>query len=196
MNAVDTFKANFITTFPTLLDARPFMCEGSPLDCTIFIVGFNPATTMHSDFWNYWSDGYGYRKSEWFEQYKSDRKKQKEATGRPHMAVSATRRNIDWVIEGGTGTSFLETNIYASPTATEAGLSDDKRVTEIFEFLLATIRPKLILTHGRTATDAVRSLNPNAALQDISHLSRGWSRLRAIEIGRSLHAKTQPAYQP
>ncbi len=27
---------------PTAL--RPFVCDGSPLSCTVFIVGYNPAT--------------------------------------------------------------------------------------------------------------------------------------------------------
>ncbi len=31
-------------------DLRPFVCEGSPLSCDIFLVGFNPATTMETDF--------------------------------------------------------------------------------------------------------------------------------------------------
>jgi uracil-DNA glycosylase len=191
MNATDKFKAEFIKAFPKLHDARPFMCEGSPLDCTIFIVGFNPATTMYNDFWNYWSKGYGYQKTVWFEQYKSDRKKQKETTGNPHTAVSATRRNIDWLIEGGENSKFLETNIYTAPTATEAELSKDKRKSDIFEHLLAAIKPKLILTHGRTATEAVRRLNPDVALHDVRHLSRGWSRLRATELGRELHIMAQ-----
>ena len=38
-------------------DLRPFVCEGSPLGCEAFLVGFNPASEMSIDFWDFWSDG-------------------------------------------------------------------------------------------------------------------------------------------
>lgn len=112
MNATDIFKTDFSNAFPNIECGRPLICEGSPLNCTIFIVGFNPATMMENDLWAYWSDGYGFRKSEWFKQYKEERLCKKKASGRPRATVSAKRRNIDWIIEGGNGSHFLETNIY------------------------------------------------------------------------------------
>ena len=50
-------------------DLRPFVCDGSPLDCEIFIVGANAATAM-GDFWDFWHPGVGMDKAAWFEAYK------------------------------------------------------------------------------------------------------------------------------
>lgn len=33
-------------------DLRPFVCEGPPLACPVFIVGYNPATEMTADWWS------------------------------------------------------------------------------------------------------------------------------------------------
>ena len=39
---------------------RPFVCDGSPLTCRVFIVGINPATSMTTDFWQFWRAGTGF----------------------------------------------------------------------------------------------------------------------------------------
>ena len=52
-------------------DARPFLCEGSPLDCEVFLVGLNPRTT--TPFWLYWDVSYGCKKQEWRKAYLTER---------------------------------------------------------------------------------------------------------------------------
>jgi hypothetical protein len=34
---------------------RPFVCDGSPLECEAFLVGFNPRTLMSKEFWKFWN---------------------------------------------------------------------------------------------------------------------------------------------
>lgn len=74
---------------PTSL--RPFVCDGSPLDCEIFIVGANAATAM-GDFWDFWLPGVGMDKAAWFAAYKAARAQKPLAPGKTRrMAVSPTR---------------------------------------------------------------------------------------------------------
>jgi hypothetical protein len=40
-----------------------FVCDGSPFDCKIFLIGANPARTTSSPFWKtYWTDEMGLNK--------------------------------------------------------------------------------------------------------------------------------------
>ena len=63
--SLDEFERQLADLLGRPSRARPFVCEGSPLDCEIFIVGFNPATEM-GDFWQFWRTGYGFDKNAWF----------------------------------------------------------------------------------------------------------------------------------
>jgi hypothetical protein len=40
-------------------NTRPFICDGSPLRCRLFIVGLNAATILKRPFLDFWSDGGG-----------------------------------------------------------------------------------------------------------------------------------------
>lgn len=170
---------------PTVL--RPFVCDGSPLECDIFLVGFNPATTMAGDFWDHWETGIGFDKAAWFQAYLADRKARPLRPGRKSRpAVSNTRRCLGWIEEGASGSSILETNIFARATATKADLAIEDRHSEPFRFLVETIKPKVIVAHGIDAHIAIANLVTAAKVLNIPHLSRGWSEERARAFGRSL----------
>lgn len=53
---------------------RPFVCAGSPLECNVFIVGFNPASPMEGDWWADWSTLHGFDKETWMVRYLDERK--------------------------------------------------------------------------------------------------------------------------
>ena len=55
-------------------DVRPFVCEGSPLNCTVFLVGSNPATDLGKPFWSHWNVGKGFNKAQWFKDYECSRR--------------------------------------------------------------------------------------------------------------------------
>ncbi len=68
--------AKFDTELRQLLEknARPFVCDGSPLACDIFLVGANPATAMNRPFWEFWDSNDGFDKKAWYIEYKRERK--------------------------------------------------------------------------------------------------------------------------
>lgn len=166
---------------------RPFVCDGSPLECEVFVVGFNPATEMPGDFWDHWTDGVGMDKSTWFEAYVSDRRMRPLKPGKTsRQAISATRLRLGWIEEAATGVRILETNVFARATRTKAELALKDRNSEPFRFLMATIQPRVIVAHGLDAQAAVATLNTTATVMNVDHLSRGWSKDRAHQLGRSL----------
>lgn len=118
---------------------RPFVCHGSPLTCQAFIVGFNPATAMDEPFWSYWSDDSGFDKPRFMRDYLQKRRL-KEPKG--------VRARIERIVGQLPPGLALETNICSKPTKTAAELKPNDRITEIFRFLLDTIRPKLVYAHS------------------------------------------------
>lgn len=186
-------------------DLRPFVCEGSPLRCTIFIVGLNPATELKRSFWDFWRADYGFNKTEWFEVYKEERRKKPLKQGKTRRnEVSNTRRVIKWMVDEAVPEPCLETNIYSKPSEETCDLEDKNRVTKPFDFLLKEIQPKVLLVHGDKAIKHIESTFRKCLIKDdivevntewgctkilaVPHLSRGWSRVRAQETGRRLKA--------
>lgn len=123
---------------------RPFVCEGDPLSCRIFVVGLNPATDV--PFWPFWSAESGFDKASWYEEYLSRRD-----DGVP----SATRRRTDSALRSVAGVRCLETNLHPVASAKYSDLPPGFRSTDVFDFLLEAIRPHGLLVHGR---DAVRHI--------------------------------------
>jgi hypothetical protein len=176
---------------------RPFVCEGSPLDSQIFIVGFNPATEV--EFWRFWSALNGFDKQEWLKEYRQ----QRAAAGKDRP--SNTRRAIEWIVEAARPVRCLETNLHCISSRKEKDLAPQWRSTAIFDFLLETIRPPVILVHGKKARTHLQGLLRCCEIElwkarSVSwgsrkiivyagpHLSRGWSEYRAREVGTELSA--------
>lgn len=47
---IGKFEADLRDLMGSPFHDRPFMCDGSPLDCQVFIVGINAASSMTEDF--------------------------------------------------------------------------------------------------------------------------------------------------
>ena len=136
---------------PTYL--RPFVCDGSPLECDAFLVGFNPARRMSVDFWDFWSDSYGFDKSAWFERYKEEQETRPPKPGRTRRhKVSPTRRIIEEVVHGAIPVKCLETNVYAKATNQALDLEEQDRITAPVDYLLRKVAPKLVIAHGQDAS--------------------------------------------
>jgi hypothetical protein len=187
---------------------RPFVCDGSPYDCKIFIVGFNPATEMCKPFWDFWKDESGFDRNMWFENYKLDRLSRPLKSGKlRRLAVSSTRRNIDRIVSGASPIKVLETNIYTDPTSTQRDLPTRSKNTGVFCFLLFELNPSVILLHGNKSRESFEEeydcrLKPGTFAKPskhlcaiggnmvhiftIPHLSRGCSLDAAEEIGINL----------
>ena len=170
---------------PSLL--RPFVCDGSPYNTNVFIVGFNPASPSSRDFWSFWDDENGFNKQRWLECYLLDRASQSgNERHSKRSPVSNTRRVLGWLEEAEPSLTVLETNIYSFPTRTASELSVDHRVTKAFEYLLEELSPPLIVTHGKKAFELLDTKMKDRKLIGVPHFSRGWSRDKAIALASKM----------
>ncbi|MFM9433531.1 hypothetical protein ACFDR9_000572 [Janthinobacterium sp. CG_23.3] len=184
MQAISKFEYELAALIGAPTDLRPFVCDGSPLTCDVFIVGFNPATTMSADFWQFWRPGVGFDKVAWFEAYKKDRQLKPLKPGKTRRnAVSPSRRVIEMILKGASPCRCLETNIYSASTEQATDLATQQRITAPFAFLLAKIKPRVIVAHGIEAVEHIRKMNVGAKVFQVSHFSRGWSHQEARALG-------------
>ena len=183
--------------------ARPFVCKGRPEACDVLIVGTNPATTMKKPFKCFWSAKHGFDKKAWLKSYEEQR----------NGKWSRTRHVIEGVLEAAPGVGFLETNVYATATTVEADLLAEHRDSNFFELLVETVRPKVIIAHGREAYRAVGAffgctlkpsqefvavpVSEDCVVLAMPHFSRGWSYKlpsggRAGDLGRYVASLVNP----
>lgn len=189
MSALLAFENQLESLIGRPTDLRPFVCNGSPLECGVFIVGFNPATEMSGDFWDHWRSGCGFDKAAWFKAYQEERRLRPLKPGKKRRAaISNTRRVIEWIIEAASPVRCLETNIYAAATAQATDLTGDQRRADPFVFLLTAIRPRIVVAHGKDAEIAVRDtcVDDTTVVIAESHFSRGWSQHRARALGAKI----------
>lgn len=179
------FESQLKTLIGQPTDLRPFVCDGSPLQCKVFLVGINPATMMVADFWDFWSDDYGFDKRAWLERYLEERAAKPLKPGRTRrQKVSATRRNIEHFIEGAAGVQVLETNIFPKPSEDLKSLDIKFRETAPFRFLLTAVAPKVIVVHGKLAVEALKYFDHSATVIEAErHFSRGVSAEAARRYG-------------
>jgi hypothetical protein len=191
---LDEFELKLAALIGRPSDLRPFVCDGSPLTCEVFLVGFNPATIMDADFWDFWRPGYGYDKTAWFRRYLEERaaKPLKPGISRRH-AISPTRRNIECFIEGATGVRVLETNIYAKASEDMKGLDIVSREIAPFMFLLETIKPKVVVVHGKPAAEAIGKFGISLKVIATNHFSRGTSNDAARAYGERARKECRSA---
>ncbi len=121
-------------------DARPFLCEGNPFDCRVFLVGLNPKT--HTDFWQFWDTTNGCSKSKWLDAYMAKEKK-----------LSRTRKYIELLLTTLAPVKRLETNLFDAWSHRLADLPKENRRTKVFDFLLGQIEPDVIFVHGCPVVD-------------------------------------------
>lgn len=155
---------------------RPFVCDGSPLDCQIFLVGIEPATALPEDFWSFWRPGRGYDKAAWQQAYQAERRRLGKGT-------SPTRRNSEAFLRGAGGVKVLETNVFAAPRPRYSRVGTGG--TEAFDFLLKSVRPKVLFVHGTPARRKIRMMAPSAAILEANHLSYQTGPEKAREHGRN-----------
>jgi len=186
---LSTFYENLKSRMVTIENPRPFICDGNPLECGVFIVGFNAATEMQTKFEEFWSNVDGFNKTEWLKCYIAERQAKPLRPGKTRRnRVSATRQRIEWLTEYLHPFSCLETNLFSKATVDAKSLDKSEQTTEVFDFLLDTVKPKLIITHGIDARiyfenkhgltipeNEIVQLADTLTLISVSHLSRGWS---------------------
>lgn len=177
INRLMDLRSGMVSIIGDPTNLRPFVCEGSPLDCEVFLVGSDPATDMTCNFWDFWSDDYGFDKHGWSEEYKAERKKRGE-----RKSLSPTRNIIEYVINAARPVRCLETNIYAKPS------SNRKQFTAPFDYLLQKIKPTLVVAHGGTAQDHFQYQALECDLWCEDHFSYQYSIEKAQALGRRIQS--------
>ena len=197
------FENNLREMLSNYVKPRPLICEGNPLECEIFIVGINPATEMQKEFWTFWSEKNGFKKPEWLESYILERKlKPLKPNKIRQNKLSNTRQRIEWIIDSIKPVKVLETNLFVKVTPTANELKTEDRDSSIFEFLLKTIKPKIIFIHGnevikyfekhyhiKVVKNEIKTfdiLGTKTNILGMNHLSRGWSKQKSIELSELL----------
>jgi hypothetical protein len=127
-------------------ESRPFLCEGSPLDCVVAQVGINPGSD--TPFWPHWRVETGCDKQGWLRDYRF-RKAGKR---------TPTRDRIELLNEVLRPYKVLELNLYHQFSASEASLAADHKSTELFEYMLDAVRPRLLFVHGRAPREHLERL--------------------------------------
>ncbi|QCK84824.1 hypothetical protein E8L99_03010 [Phreatobacter aquaticus] len=184
MSSLDAFERELVNQIGRPTQLRPFVCDGSPLDARVFLVGFNPASEMSADFWDFWVPGYGFDKSRWFAEYKRDRATRPLKPGKKSRpAVSPSRRIIEQIVTGLGRHSCLETNVFTFPSPNEASLEQVHRDVALFRWLVETIRPELLIVHGASAAAEIERMSISAETRLVPHFSRGWSYAKASALG-------------
>jgi hypothetical protein len=108
--------------------ARPFVCDGRPYECKAFVIGTNSVSA--AAFWDFWNDETGFVGRRWLECYRSTRSK---AQDRP---ISPKRERIDKIVSAAAPVKILETNLYSTPTRSEAGLRKQDKQRSVLDFFL------------------------------------------------------------
>ena len=165
-------------------DLRPFVCDGSPLDCKVFLVGLNPASPMKGDFWDFWRPGFGFDKPRWFDAYKAERAARPLKLGRTRRnAVSNSRRVVEWISSSLGAVKCLETNVYSAATEEFCDLEQQQRITAPFDLLLDRIKPAVVVVHGKDAITHIRQRRLSIETIEVNHFSRGWTEKGARDLG-------------
>ncbi len=130
---------------------RPFLCEGSPFGCEVFLVGINPGTD--TPFWPFWSVRDGCDKAGWLKEY-FDR----------HRRLGPTRKRIERLLKAAHPARVLETNVFHRSSKRESALPREHQTTGVFDFLLKTLHPRVMFVYGDSAVKHLAKLT-NCSLQ-------------------------------
>lgn len=146
---------------------RPFVCDGSPLDCSVFIVGSNRATRLASEFWTYWNDGRGVDKARFQSEYGDYRR----SRGKPEIAHS--RNALEVLVKSCAPLRCLETNVFGVATDTrDELLAAPTQGISILPYLVDTIKPRWIIAHGVIAGRAVSAYETKATIVRLPDLRK------------------------
>jgi hypothetical protein len=124
---------------------RPFVCTGDPSGISAFIVGHNPRNRK-AEFWKYWSNETGFDKRQFEADYRALKGGFRGARLRLKRISDALERDSIRV---------LETNLYWEPSDWSHELNEKK--IEPFVELLALIKPRVVIAHGRAACDEIEN---------------------------------------
>jgi len=125
---------------PTPCNQRPFVCDGFPETCTVIVLGENPATSMNTDWWTFWTDKSGFDLAKFEAAYAQSRvvAGKKSATSNTRLRLNRLRQR---------GLQCLETNVFSNERL--QGRGSAAVATDLMPLFLANL-PKLrgVISHG------------------------------------------------
>jgi hypothetical protein len=173
-------------------EARPFLCDGSPIGSEVFLVGVNPGTD--TPFWPYWRLPYGCHKNEWLDDYL-----------RRHLRFKPTRARIEILFQAISPIKCLETNVFFQYSPDESSLRTEAHDTRVFDYLLTVLSPKVLFIHGASGIkhmeQVLKTSLPQGQFTTVTHngreidvitgrhLSRGWSYERVDALGEEIRER-------
>lgn len=155
---------------------RPLLCDGSPFGCQVALIGANPGTT--TPFWPFWSDARGADKRGWLQAY---RDQHNGRFGRSRAAIERLLPQIQCRV--------LELNAHAKQSARLAVLPLADRTTEVLEFVLRQVRPRIALCAGADAFRAATAIHADWPMHKIEapHFIF-WGREREADLAARVNA--------
>ncbi|UUZ64460.1 hypothetical protein LP417_05185 [Polaromonas sp. P1-6] len=110
------------------------------------MVGINPAATI--PFWPFWSDDKGMDRASWVTAYKALR------NGKLSRSRAALERFVPQVTA-----RVIELNAHAKQSKRLASLKREHRTTDVLEFVLGAVKPRVVLCAGASALSVVQGLS-------------------------------------
>ena len=111
----------------------PFLCQGSPFECEVAVVGINPGTNI--PLWPFWSLPYGCNREGWvktfWQLHKGD---QKPTRKRMNILFDFLRKEPHPI-------KCIEMNLYPYYSPSIAELAPPLKDVRVFEYLLTAIKP-------------------------------------------------------
>ncbi len=80
----------------------------------------------------------------------------------------------------------LETNIYSAPTQQATDLALAQRITETFDFLMDSVKPDVVVVHGKDAAKHLQGKCITSHVIEVPHFARGWSQASARALGQQI----------
>ena len=165
---------------------RPFICSGSPLNCKIMMVGYNPAREVNLDVFDadIWHDDIGFDRESFAEHYDIASYNDDLQWNRNHIF----QQNL---IDEISNHPVIETYLYSVITAKKTLLSPQHKHTHVFDWLYSILKPVLVITQNidvikyfereanktlvRNTFNAIIYRDLHCVILPISHLSKKWN---------------------
>lgn len=168
------------------LPVRPFICSGSPLDCKIMMVGYNPAREVNLEVFDseIWHDQTGFDRERFAEHYDIASYNDDLQWNRNHIF----QQNL---IDEISNHPVIETYLYSVITPKKTLLTEQYKQTHVFDWLYRMIKPVLVITQNidvikyfekeadkiliRNTFNAITYRDLHCVILPISHLSKKWN---------------------
>lgn len=165
---------------------RPFICSGSPLNCKIMMVGYNPAREVNLDVFDadIWHDDVGFDRESFAEHYDIASYNDDLQWNRNHIF----QQNL---IDEISNHPVIETYLYSVITPKKTLLSPQHKHTHVFDWLYGILKPVLVITQNidvikyfereanktlvRNTFNAITYRDLHCVILPISHLSKKWN---------------------